>query len=57
MQKVGMKFEGYIEHAPFSNGPVPKQKLYAILQKDFDLAAAGSQNCAADVTPQSGGRT
>jgi ribosomal-protein-alanine N-acetyltransferase len=56
MLKAGMKFEGFIEHAPFSNGPVPKQKLYAILLKDFVLAANGTQDCAADVTTQSDGR-
>jgi ribosomal-protein-alanine N-acetyltransferase len=37
MQKAGMKFEGYIEHAPNSKDPCPKQKLYAMLGKDFDL--------------------
>ncbi len=42
MQKSGMKFEGFIEHAPFSNEPTSKQKLYAILREDFRLPASGS---------------
>jgi [ribosomal protein S5]-alanine N-acetyltransferase len=39
MQKAGMKFEGFIEHAANSKDSSPKQKLYAILVRDFDLTA------------------
>jgi hypothetical protein len=45
MQKAGMKYEGWIERAPFSKGPSPKQKLYAILQKDFNPVGNGKNNC------------
>ena len=37
MQKMGMKFEGFTEDAPFSNEPSTRQKLYAICAKDFHL--------------------
>lgn len=57
MQKVGMKFEGFIEHAPFSNGPVPKQKLYAILLKDFNQSANGVQECDTNMTARLNGRS
>jgi [ribosomal protein S5]-alanine N-acetyltransferase len=53
MQKVGMRFEGLIERAPFSKDPSPKQKLYAILGKDFNLAATGVHDCPISVTGQS----
>lgn len=41
MLKAGMKYEGWIEHAPHSKEPSPKQKLYAILRRDFNQAADG----------------
>lgn len=41
MQKVGMKYEGWIEHAPLSKDPIPRQKLYVILREDFTLADNG----------------
>ena len=57
MQKAGMKFEGFIEHAPFSNDPTPKQKLYAIAAKDFNHPAGSTQDCGTNVTEQSDGRS
>jgi ribosomal-protein-alanine N-acetyltransferase len=44
MVKAGMKFEGIIERAPFSKEPGPKQKLYALLGKDFTLVNNDSNN-------------
>ena len=41
MQKVGMRFKGLMEHTQSSKDPSPKQKLYAILAKDFNLATTG----------------
>lgn len=35
MQKAGLRFEGLIEAVPSSKDPAAKQKLYAILEKDF----------------------
>jgi ribosomal-protein-alanine N-acetyltransferase len=55
MQKAGMKFEGFIEHAPFSNQPTPKQKLYTILGKDFRLPANGLDECSKNMTAQPDG--
>lgn len=49
MQKSGMKFEGFIEHAPFSNAPTPRQKLYAISREDFRLPGNGSNNCSTNI--------
>ena len=37
MQKVGMKSEGLVDRSQPLEGAVPKQKLYAMLAKDFDL--------------------
>jgi ribosomal-protein-alanine N-acetyltransferase len=56
MQKIGMKFDGFIEHAPFSKEKTTKQKLYAILAKDFILPPHGVHDGATDVTAQSDGR-
>lgn len=55
MQKLGMKFEGFIEHAPFSNEPPPKQKLYAILREEFSLSASGSDERSTNLKPLSDG--
>lgn len=52
MVKAGMKFEGLIEHAPFSKEPSPKQKLYAILGKDFTLVNNDRNNRAVITTGQ-----
>jgi [ribosomal protein S5]-alanine N-acetyltransferase len=41
MQKAGMKFEGWIECAPFAKDPSPKQKLYAIQKHDFNKGKNG----------------
>jgi ribosomal-protein-alanine N-acetyltransferase len=38
-QKLGMKFEGFVQHAHSSKDKSPKQKLYAILDKDFNMAS------------------
>jgi ribosomal-protein-alanine N-acetyltransferase len=37
MQKVGMKSEGLVDRSQPLDGAAPKQKLYAMLAKDFDL--------------------
>ncbi len=55
MQKAGLRFEGMIEDAPSSKDPSPKQKLYAILRKDFNLTAAGEDDSTIDVTAHSDG--
>lgn len=39
MQKAGMRFEGLVERPHSSKDPSPKEKLYTILGKDFNLAA------------------
>jgi ribosomal-protein-alanine N-acetyltransferase len=57
MQKAGMRFEGLMEHAPSSKDPSPKQKLYAILGEDFNLAATGLHDCPITVTAQSDDRS
>jgi [ribosomal protein S5]-alanine N-acetyltransferase len=44
MQKLGMKFEGFVEASPSSNGTAPKQKLYSILKKDVALRTDGKPN-------------
>jgi len=56
MQKAGMKFEGFIEHAPFSNDPSPKQKLYAISRNEFGPPANDVDDCATNMTAQSDGQ-
>jgi ribosomal-protein-alanine N-acetyltransferase len=53
MQKAGMRFEGLIENAASSKDPGPKQKLYAILGKDFDLMTTGAPDCSNHATPPS----
>jgi ribosomal-protein-alanine N-acetyltransferase len=57
MQKAGMRFERLIEDAPSSKSPSPKQKLYAILAKEFDLAGTGLQDCTTNATAHSNGRS
>lgn len=37
MQKVGMKSQGLVDRSQPVEGAAPKQKLYAMLAKDFDL--------------------
>ena len=49
MRKVGMRFEGLIEHARYSKAPCPKQKLYAILAKDFNHETAAVHGCTSNV--------
>jgi [ribosomal protein S5]-alanine N-acetyltransferase len=44
MQKAGMRFEGLIEYAPSSKNQSPKQKLYAILGKELNLADTCARN-------------
>jgi ribosomal-protein-alanine N-acetyltransferase len=57
MQKVGMRFEGLIEDAPPPKDPRPKQKLYAIFEKDFNLADTGVNDATIRATAQSDGRS
>ncbi len=38
MQKAGMTFEGLVDQSPGPNLAAPKQKLYAIKAKNFNLA-------------------
>ncbi len=52
MQKAGMRFEGLTEQARSSKDPSPKQKLYAILRSEFNLAATGVLDCPIHVTAQ-----
>ena len=57
MQKAGMRFERLIEDMPSSKSPSPKQKLYAILAKEFDLAGTGLQDCTINAIALSDGRS
>jgi ribosomal-protein-alanine N-acetyltransferase len=57
MVKAGMKFEGIIEHSPFSKEPGPKQRLYAILRKDFTLVNNDGNNRGINTAAQPGGRS
>ena len=54
-EKAGMRFEGWIESAPLSKDPGPKQKHYAILAKDFNSAHNGIDACATNMTARSDG--
>jgi ribosomal-protein-alanine N-acetyltransferase len=58
IQKAGLNFEGITEGAPVSINPSPKQKLYAILKKDFKPAEAGAHERAihAPARPDSPGK-
>ena len=56
-QKAGMRFEGWIESAPSSKDPSPKQKHYAILAKDFTLGHNDLDASAPNMTAQSDGRS
>ena len=56
MVKAGMRFEGIVEHAPFSKQPSPKQKLYMILGKDFILQNNDRYDRAVITTVQPDGR-
>lgn len=56
-QKAGMKFEGWIEHAPYSKDPSPKQRLYAILGNDLYLAHNGMDKRTIITTAQPDGRS
>jgi [ribosomal protein S5]-alanine N-acetyltransferase len=53
MQKAGMKFEGWIQSAPVSKASCPKEKLYAILGKDFNLLGNGLSGSASPMPAQS----
>lgn len=57
MVKAGMKFEGNVEHAPFSKQPSPKQRLYMILGKDFILENNDRNDRAVITTVQPDGRS
>jgi ribosomal-protein-alanine N-acetyltransferase len=57
MQKAGMRFERLIEDAPSSKSPSPKQKLYAILAKEFDLAGTRLRDSTTNATAHSNGRS
>jgi [ribosomal protein S5]-alanine N-acetyltransferase len=52
MQKAGMRFEGLIEDAVSSKEPSHKQKLYAILAKDFHPIVARVDICTNNMEPQ-----
>ncbi len=56
-QKAGMRYEGWIESAPFSKDPSPKQKLYAILGHDFNIGSTNINNHAINKTAPSDGRS
>lgn len=55
-QKMGMKFEGLVEDDPSSKDPIRKQKMYAILAKDFSLTATGLPDGTMDVKARLDGR-
>lgn len=57
MQKAGMKFEGWIESAPFAKDPSPKQKLYAIQKHDFNKGKNGMGDRAMNETAPSDDRS
>jgi len=56
-QKAGMRFEGWIESAPSSKDPSPKQKVYAILAHDFNVENNGIDNHAINMTAESDHRS
>jgi len=56
-QKAGMRYEGWIESAPFSKDPSPKQKLYAILGHDFTIVNTNIDSHAINITAVSDGRS
>jgi ribosomal-protein-alanine N-acetyltransferase len=56
-QKAGMKFEGWIETAPISKDPIPKQKFYAILAKDFNSAHQDMDKRAPNMTARTADRS
>jgi [ribosomal protein S5]-alanine N-acetyltransferase len=57
MQKAGMRFESLIEDEPSSKSTSLKQKLYAILAKEFNLAGTAVQDCTINATAHSDGRS
>jgi hypothetical protein len=57
MQKAGMRYEGFVEHAPHSKHPGPKQKLYAILVNDFNKGENGIGDRAMKETEPSDDRS
>jgi ribosomal-protein-alanine N-acetyltransferase len=57
MQKAGMRDEGWIERAPFSKDPSPKQKLYAILHNEFSTVGNGKNNCTTGTAARSEDRS
>ena len=52
-EKAGMRCEGWIESASFSNDPSPKQKLYAIQGHDFNKVNNSIYNRAINMTAPS----
>ena len=50
MQKTGMRFERWIESAPLTKDPGPKQKFYAIQERDFNKGENGIGGSAMKVT-------
>ena len=56
-QKAEMRFEGLIEDPTSSNSPNRKQKLFAILEKDFEMGAAGMLDGASGAKAQPDGRS
>jgi len=57
MQKAGMRFEKLIEDAPSSKNPSHKQRLYAILAKEFDQAGTELRDRTTNATTHSDGRS
>lgn len=48
-EKAGMRFEGWIESAPSSKDSSPKQKFFAILQRDFHIGNDSAAGRAIDI--------
>jgi ribosomal-protein-alanine N-acetyltransferase len=56
-QKAGMRFEGWIESAPFSKSSSSKQKLYAIQGHDSNKVNNGIDSRTINTPVQSDGRS
>lgn len=56
-EKAGMRFEGWIESAPFSKSSSSKQKLYAIQGHDFNKVNNGIDYRAMNMTAPSEDRS
>jgi [ribosomal protein S5]-alanine N-acetyltransferase len=57
MQKAGMRFEGFVEHAPSSEDPEAKKKIYSILKNDIGMKSHRTFKFSIKMAERSGPRT